>query len=307
MREPFAMTDSATTSSPRSGRLDPELRQLVRELLVQMRALPEHSPQRAALRDRLVELNIPLVRYLARRFPASKEPLDDLVQVGMIGLLKAIDRFDPERGLEFSTYAVPTILGEIKRYFRDSTWAIHVPRGTRDLHSAIVAARAELTQELGRSLTLADLAERVHATEQEVLEALDAGQTYTSSSLDAMSDVIGEGRDGAFGFEDGRLEQVEWRADLRPAIANLPEAQREVLMLRFVYDQSQTQIAKAMGVSQMQVSRLLSRSMRHLRSELGTPVAGPVAVAAGAAPVATPAAARRAPARGGKRRALAHA
>jgi len=303
------MTDRATTSSARSGRLDPELRQLVRELLLQLQDLPQDDPRRVAVRDRLVELNIPLVRYLARRFPASKEPLDDLVQVGMIGLLKAIDRFDPERGLEFSTYAVPTILGEIKRYFRDSTWAIHVPRGTRDLHSAIVSARAELTQELGRSLTLADLAERVHATEQEVLEALDAGQTYTSSSLDAMSDVIGEGRDAAFGFEDGRLRQVEWRADLRPAIANLPEAQREVLMLRFVYDQSQTQIAKAMGVSQMQVSRLLSRSMRHLRSELGTPAAAPVdapraPVDAARAPVDAP----RAPvARRGRSRALTHA
>jgi RNA polymerase sigma-B factor len=260
----------------RTGRLDPELRAQVRELLAELKQLPEGSARHTAVRDQLVELNVPLVRYLARRFPASKEPLDDLVQVGIIGLLKAIDRFDPERGLEFSTYAVPTILGEIKRYFRDSTWAIHVPRGTRDLHSAIVSARAELTQELGRSLTLADLAERVRATEQDVLEALDAGQTYTSSSLDAMADALGAGRDGAFGFTDGRLEQVEWRADLRPAIASLPQQQRRVLMLRFVYDQSQTQIAKAMGVSQMQVSRLLSRSMRQLRSELtGVPVEQP--------------------------------
>jgi RNA polymerase sigma-B factor len=261
------MTHSETREQ-RTGRLDPRLRKQVHDLLEELHDLPQASARHSAVRDQLVELNVPLVRYLARRFPASKEPLDDLVQVGIIGLLKAVDRFDPGRGLEFSTYAVPTILGEIKRYFRDSTWAIHVPRGTRDLHSAIVSARAELTQELGRSLTLADLAERVRATEHDVLEALDAGQTYTSNSLDAMAEAIGAGRDGAFGFVDGRLDQVEWRADLRPAIADLPQQQRRVLMLRFVYDQSQTQIAAAMGVSQMQVSRLLSRSMKQLRTAL---------------------------------------
>jgi RNA polymerase sigma-B factor len=253
----------------RSGRLDPELRAKLRELLLELHALPGTSPERDALRERLVELNYPLVRYLARRFKSSKEPLDDLVQVGMIGLLKAIDRFDPERGLEFSTFAVPTVLGEIRRYFRDATWSVHVPRGARDLHSAIVTARAQLSQELGGSVTVSDIAERVGASEHDVIVALDAGLAYTSVSLESMAEATGEGREAAFGFVDGRLEQAEWRVDLGPAIATLPGRQREILTLRFVYDQSQTEIAAALGVSQMQVSRLLARSMRQLREQLG--------------------------------------
>jgi RNA polymerase sigma-B factor len=192
------------------------------------------------------------------------------VQVGMIGLLKAIDRFEPSRGLEFSTYAVPTILGEIKRYFRDATWAVHVPRGARDLHSAIVTARAELDQTLGRSLTIADIAERIRVSEHDVLAALEAGRAYTSNSLESMAEAMGEGREASFGFVDRRLEQVERRADLQPAISTLPEREQEVLVLRFVYDQSQTQIAAALGVSQMQVSRLLAHSMNQLREELTT-------------------------------------
>jgi RNA polymerase sigma-B factor len=260
------------TAPARPGRLDPELRATVRELFTELGTLPAGSPKRTAIRDRLVELNVPLVKYLARRFKDSKEPLDDLVQVGMIGLLKAIDRFEPTRGLEFSTYAVPTILGEIKRYFRDATWAVHVPRGARDLHSAIVSARAELSQELGRSLTIADIADRVRVSEQDVIQALDAGQAYTSSSLESMADASGQGRDAAFGFVDPRFEQVEWRADLRPAIDTLPARQREVLVLRFVHDQSQSQIAEALGVSQMQISRLLARSMQQLRDQLGASV-----------------------------------
>lgn len=252
----------------RPGRLDSDLRAKIKDLLIELTELPPDSAARDSVRDELVALNTPLVRYLARRFRDTKEPFDDLVQVGMIGLLKAIDRFDPARGLEFSTYAVPTILGEIKRYFRDATWAVHVPRGARDLHSAIVTARAELDQQLGRSLTVADIAERVRVSEHDVLAALDAGRAYTSSSLESMTEVMGEGRDGSFGFVDRRLEEVERRADLRPAIQSLPEREQQVLVLRFVYDQSQTQIADALGVSQMQISRLLARSMNQLRDEL---------------------------------------
>jgi RNA polymerase sigma-B factor len=252
----------------RSGRLNSGLRDKIKALLIELRDVAPCSAERDAIRDELVVLNTPLVRYLARRFKDTKEPLDDLVQVGMIGLLKAIDRFDPSRGLEFSTYAVPTIVGEIKRYFRDATWAVHVPRGARDLHSAIVTARAELSQQLGRSLTIADIAERVRASEHDVLNALDAGRSYTTNSLECMADAMGEGRDATFGFVDSRLEQVERRADLSPAIRTLPEREREVLVLRFVHDQSQAQIAAALGVSQMQISRLLARAMNQLREEL---------------------------------------
>lgn len=260
---------SKSRSQARPGRLDRELRAKINELFVELRSLPQDSKKRPAVRERLVELNQPLVGYLARRFRDSTQPHDDLVQVGMIGLLKAIDRFDPDRGLEFSTYAVPTILGEIKRYFRDATWAVHVPRGARDLHSAIVNARAELSHELGRSLTIADIADRVHASEHDVIEALDAGQSYSVSSLDSMADTMGEEREASFGFLDTRLDQAEWRAELSPAISRLPKRQQEVLMLRFIRDQSQTQIAKKLGVSQMQISRLLTRSMDQLRQELG--------------------------------------
>jgi RNA polymerase sigma-B factor len=270
MTQTVAPTSESGNADHRPGRLDSNLRAKIKRLLVQLGALAEGSPEREAVRDQLVVLNTPLVRYLSRRFKETKEPLDDIVQVGMIGLLKAIDRFEPSRGLEFSTYAVPTILGEIKRYFRDATWAVHVPRGARDLHSAIVTARAELDQTLGRSLTIADIAERIRVSEHDVLAALEAGRAYTSNSLESMAEAMGEGREASFGFVDRRLEQVERRADLQPAISTLPEREQEVLVLRFVYDQSQTQIAAALGVSQMQVSRLLAHSMNQLREELTT-------------------------------------
>jgi RNA polymerase sigma-70 factor, sigma-B/F/G subfamily len=254
---------------PATGHLDSGLRARIRALLIELTQLDPGSPERDAARDQLVQLNTPLVRYLARRFRDSKEPLEDLVQVGMIGLIKAIDRFEPDRGLEFSTYAVPTILGEIKRYFRDATWAVHVPRGARDLYSAIVTVRSELDQQLGRSVTVADIAARVRASEQDVIAALEAGRAYTSTSLESAAEALGEGRDLNVGLEDRRFEQIERRADLRPAIGHLPQREQQILVLRFVYDKSQTQIASEIGVSQMQISRLLARSMKQLRSELG--------------------------------------
>ncbi len=229
-----------------TGRLDPALRAEIKELFVEYHAAAKPgSPTHQHLRDQLVRLNTPLVKYLARRFRNSTEPLDDITQVGMIGLIKAVDRFDPGRQLEFSTYAVPTILGEIRRYFRDSTWAVHVPRGARELYSAITAARPDLAQKLGRSPTLAEIAERVGCTEDEASIALEAGAGYTSTSLDSMEGANGEERELDFGFEDDGYDLAERRADGSSALSKLPETQQEVVVLRFLGDKSwQTEIAR---------------------------------------------------------------
>jgi RNA polymerase sigma-B factor len=242
------------------------------QLLAELHQLPEDSPRRKALRDRLVELHMPLVVYLAKRFSGRSEPMSDLIQVGAIGLLKAIDRFDPERLLEFSTYATPTILGEIKRHFRDTGWLIHVPRRAQELQTTLNAARADLSQELGRAPTVSELAERIDADEDAVVEALDAARAYSGVPLEVLA-APGETapEHPMLGVVDEGFEQVEQRAILRDGIAQLPEAEREVLLLRFVANKTQTEIAAMVGVSQMQVSRLVARGLKKLRVSLGAP------------------------------------
>ncbi|HLY33973.1 MAG TPA: SigB/SigF/SigG family RNA polymerase sigma factor, partial [Jatrophihabitantaceae bacterium] len=207
------------------------------------------------------------------------EPMNDLVQVGAIGLIKAIDRFDPERGLEFSTYATPTILGEIKRHFRDTGWLVHVPRRAQELQTTVNTARAELSQELGRAPTITELAERIEVDEEIVLEALDAARAYSGVPLDVLAtpgETVPE--HPMLGVVDEGFEQVEQRAVLRDVIAKLPENEREILLLRFVANKTQTEIAAIVGVSQMQVSRLVARGLKRLRASLGadeeTPPAG---------------------------------
>jgi RNA polymerase sigma-B factor len=242
------------------------------DLLSQLHTLPEESPERAALRDQLVELHMPLVIYLARRFSGRNEPMADLIQVGSIGLIKAIDRFDPSRNLEFSTYATPTIMGEIKRHFRDTGWLIHVPRRAQELQTTLNAARADLSQELGRAPTVAELASRIDADEETVLEALDAARAYSGVPLEVLAapgETVPE--HPMLGVVDEGYEQVEQRALLRTVIARLPEAEREILLLRFVANKTQTEIAGIVGVSQMQVSRLVARGLRRLRESLGAP------------------------------------
>jgi RNA polymerase sigma-B factor len=239
-------------------------------LLTELHGLPESSPQRQVLRDKLVEMHMPLVEYLARRFSGRNEPLPDLVQVGAIGLLKSIDRFDPDRGLEFSTYATPTILGEIKRYFRDSGWLVHVPRRAQELQATLATSRAELSQELQRAPTVAELAERTGLREEDIIEALDAARGYSGVPLDALTDEnhSGNAAQAMLSQLDERFEQVERREMLRPAMEALPERERYILLLRFVAGKSQTEIATIVGVSQMQVSRLVTRSLAKLRSAL---------------------------------------
>ena len=239
-------------------------------LLAQLHGLGANSPRRKPIRDRLAEMHLPLVEYLARRFARRSVPLDDLIQVGSIGLLKAIDRFDPGRGLEFSTYAAPTILGEIKRYFRDSGWLVHVPRRAQELQTTLDTARSELSQELRRAPTVAELARQTGVAEDQVIEALDVARAYSGVPLDEIAAPESGVGAAILAGDDAELDRVELREMLRPALAALPEREQEVLLLRFGAGKSQTEIAGIVGVSQMQVSRLISRSLTRLRERLVT-------------------------------------
>jgi RNA polymerase sigma-B factor len=221
------------------------------------------------LREELVGIHLPLVEYLARRFRNRGEPLEDLIQVGTIGLLKAIDRFDLQREVEFSTYATPTIVGELKRHFRDKGWAVRVPRRLQELNLSLNKVVAELSQEIGRSPTISEIAAKVRLSEEEVLEGLDTSNAYAVISLDAPAG----GNDAPtvsehIGSEDESLEALEYRAALGPLIAELPERERRILYLRFFRGMTQSQIAARLGISQMHVSRLLNRTLGVLRTGL---------------------------------------
>jgi len=258
------------------GARDPSARAEASRLFAEMRALPEDSERRSRVRDQLAEMHLPLVEYLARRFTGRNEPFADLVQVGAIGLLKSIDRFEPERGLEFSTYATPTILGEIKRHFRDTGWLLHVPRRAQELQARLATARGELSQELRRAPTVAELAARLEVSQDDVIEALDVSRAYSGVPLDALTETDSGPVDNPLLSElDEQLDRVEQRAVLRPALDTLPRREREVLMLRFLAGKSQTEIAQIVGVSQMQVSRLISRSLTKLREEMSRPAPAP--------------------------------
>jgi len=219
-------------------------------------------------RDRLAEAHLALATHLARRFDHRGEPMDDLVQVASLGLLKAIDRFDPDRGLEFSTFAVPTIVGELKRHFRDKAWSIRVPRRVQELHLQLGTAVGELTHELGRSPSIPELAVRVGAGEDEVLEAMEAGRAYRSESLDAPSAVGGDAGplSARLGAEDSRLDELIERSEIKALLETMPERDRRIIVLRFFAELTQSQIAAQVGISQMHVSRILSRCLDQLRS-----------------------------------------
>jgi RNA polymerase sigma-B factor len=225
--------------------------------------------ERAAVREELIHLHLSLVEHCARRFRNRGEPFEDLVQVGTIGLLKSVDRFDPGRGVEFSTYATPTIIGEIKRYFRDKGWAIRVPRRLQELRMQIGAATAELTQSLGRSPTPRELAEVIGCSVEEIVEGIESSNAYSTLSLDASHDHDeGVSMLDAIGIEDENLEHVETRESLKPLLDALEPREKTILLLRFFRNKTQTQIAEEIGVSQMHVSRLLSRTLDQLRSSL---------------------------------------
>jgi RNA polymerase sigma-B factor len=244
-------------------------RTAARALFVQLSSLPEGSPERVELRNQLVRMHIPLVEHLARRFRNRGEPLDDLTQVATIGLIKSVDRFDHERGVEFSTYATPTIVGEIKRHFRDKGWAVRVPRRLQELRLSLTTATGELSQRHGRSPTVHELAEHLGISEEDVLEGLESANAYSTLSLDVPdTDDESPAVADTLGAEDDALEGVEYRESLKPLLAQLPPREQKILVLRFFRNMTQSQIAAEVGISQMHVSRLLARTLAQLRDKL---------------------------------------
>lgn len=242
-----------------------ESREIDREMLEQFAALDADSDERRVLRDALVEKHLPLVYFLARKFANRGEPLDDLVQVGTIGLIKAIDRFELSRGFEFSTYASPTIIGEIKRHFRDKTWAIRVPRRLQELGAKVEKTRSELNYELNRSPTPNEIALKLGITIEDVMEAMESQSAYFTISLDGSSDddspVLGD----SLGAIDDSLLQIENHESLKPLIALLDERAKRILFLRFFENKSQSEIAHELELSQMHVSRILAKTLATLR------------------------------------------
>jgi len=220
-------------------------------------------------RERLALRFQPLVVYLAQRFAGRGENLDDLVQTANVGLLSAIDRFDPERGVRFSTFAAATIIGELKRHFRDRRWALRVPRRLQDIAVRIKQGLPHLTQQLGRSPTLAELAAHLQVSDEEIIEAMEASQAYTTTSLDAPMHEDGASPADVLGDDDDQYELLERWASVAPAIKQLPSRERKILYLRFFTGLTQSEIAREVNLSQMQISRILSQTLERLRASAG--------------------------------------
>ncbi|WP_333766789.1 RNA polymerase sigma factor SigF [Streptomyces sp. IBSBF 2435] len=261
--------DAAEPAEERPAVHDPHDRAGARALFVELSKLPDGSPERAELRNQLVRMHLPLVEHLARRFRNRGEPLDDLTQVATIGLIKSVDRFDVDRGVEFSTYATPTVVGEIKRHFRDKGWAVRVPRRLQELRLALTTATGELSQRHGRAPTVHELAEHLKISEEEVLEGLESANAYSTLSLDVPdTDDESPAVADTLGSEDEALEGVEYRESLKPLLEQLPPREKTILLLRFFGNMTQSQIAQEVGISQMHVSRLLARTLAQLRDKL---------------------------------------
>jgi RNA polymerase sigma-B factor len=235
-----------------------------------LQGLEEGSPKFTRQRDAIVERCLPLADHIARRFDGRGEPRDDLVQVARVGLVNAVIRFNVDAGSDFVSFAVPTIMGEVRRHFRDNSWSVKVPRRLKELHLRLGAATAELSQRLGRAPTPSELAAELEMDREEIVEGLVAGSSYNTLSIDGA----GGGTDEApaiadtLGDVDLNLDQIENRESLRPLLASLPERERQVLLLRFFESMTQTQIAERVGISQMHVSRLLAKSLARLRDQL---------------------------------------
>jgi RNA polymerase sigma-B factor len=230
--------------------------------------------QRRAVRARLVAEHLPVAEHIARRFRNRGQPDDDLQQVAAVGLIQAVDRFDPEHGSDFLSFAVPTITGEVRRYFRDTTWSARVPRRLKELHAEISTKAAQLSQSLGRAPRPSELAEALDRPLEEIHEGLVAANAYRSDSLDELvsaTEGVHTTIGGLLGTEDERLDAAETRQALHPALAALPERERTIVVLRFFGNLTQTQIAERVNLSQMHVSRLLATSMAKLRAAMDVP------------------------------------
>ncbi|MEU5833976.1 RNA polymerase sigma factor SigF [Streptomyces diacarni] len=243
-------------------------RALTQSLFEQLSRHESGTAEHERIRAALIEANLPLVRYVAARFRSRNEPMEDVVQVGTIGLINAIDRFDAGRGVQFPTFAMPTIVGEIRRYFRDNVRTVHVPRRLHEMWVQVSGATEDLTTLHGRSPTTAEIAERLKISEEEVLACIEAGRAYRATSLEAAQERE-DGMPGLLdrlGYEDPELDGVEHRDLVRHLLVQLPEREQRILLLRYYRNLTQSQISAELGVSQMHVSRLLSRSFARLRA-----------------------------------------
>src|SRR5690349_12706859 len=228
-----------------------------------------HEQGDASARETLVQRHLPLVRSLARRYAGRGEALDDIEQVGAIGLIKAIDRYELSREVALTTYATPNVVGEIKRHFRDKGWAIRVPRALQELNGKMGPTIERLTAKLGRSPTINEIAQEFETSPEQVLEAMEAGSAYAPQSLSVGPDADGElDPMETIGSEDVEFERTDERTSLEPALAALPDREQLILKLRFEEGLTQTQIAEQIGISQMHVSRLIRRSLERMRSQL---------------------------------------
>ncbi|MET8858772.1 MULTISPECIES: RNA polymerase sigma factor SigF [unclassified Streptomyces] len=273
-----AVTEAQTTALPEIA--DPsqvaprDARQMSRLFFDQLAVLEEGTAEYQYARNTLIEMNISLVRFAAARFRSrGADEMEDIVQVGTIGLIKAIDRFELTREVEFTSFAVPYIVGEIKRFFRDTSWAVHVPRRLQEARVQLAKATEELRSRLGRTPTVKELSQLMCLTEEEVNEARLASNGYNSSSLDAAISTDNDGESALadfIGTEDSALELVEDFHALAPLIAQLDERERRIIHMRFVDELTQAQIGEHLGVSQMHVSRLLSRTLAKLRQGMAT-------------------------------------
>jgi len=256
-----------------SNSTGPDARAMSKVLFARLAELEEGTHQYQYVRNTLIELNLTLVKFAARRFRTRSEPMEDIVQVGTIGLIKAIDRFDLDQEVEFPTFALPTIVGEIKRFFRDTSWAVHVPRRLQELRLTLAKAVDELAATIGRSPTPAELAAHLGISEEEVREGLVAANGYTVSSIDAGAPGSEEDDEGTsftarLGEVDPGLDLVVNLESLKPLMAQLGERDKAIISMRFGAEMTQSEIGAALGLSQMQVSRLLSRTLGQLRNQL---------------------------------------
>jgi RNA polymerase sigma-B factor len=249
-----------------------EQRAATMKVLRYLATLGPDDPERTRLRDEVVEDHMPYARHLAQRYARGAGAEDDVLQVAYLGLVKAVDNFDPEYGTGFLGYAAPMIVGEIKRHFRDTTWAVHVPRRMQELSGALRKAVAEMTSELGREPTVLELAERLEAGEEEIVQAIEAAEAYTTASLDHP---VGEETDGGallgemLGERDPAFDLMIDRQVLKGLVAGLGERDKRILLMRYFRGMTQTEIGEELGVSQMQVSRLLTRILGELRAGFG--------------------------------------